>query len=343
MTSFARLFGSWGYGFSDKGGKFRSGIDFFPFGGRSYSLGFERYRDMGHRPDADYYDPITISLQALLAKDDYRDYYLRNGWTTYLSGRLRRDIFVRAQYISEEHRSVRNATDFSLFSRGRPYRQNPAVLEGDLRSVVISMRYGDEPVPLQIVSRRAIEFEIEQSSDPWFQSDFEFTRWSLRVEWHFVTFYRRYLFPATLRIVAAAGTSRGTVPPQRTFDLETRSSGIAPFGVLRGATVKEFFGDRAVTFAVEHNFRSIPFLALGIPFLYKNSVELVVHGAIAQTWIENPRAIVQTGGVLKPTEGWYSEAGFGINRILGILRIDLTWRFKKPRNIFLTGGFAVLF
>ncbi|MEE9186752.1 MAG: hypothetical protein V3U10_01835, partial [Bacteroidota bacterium] len=72
-----------------------------------------------------------------------------------------------------------------------------------------------------------------------------------------------------------------------------------------------------------------------------NSVELVIHGAIAQTWVEDFKA--RQRDILKPTKGWYSEAGFGINRIFGILRLDLTWRLKDPQNLFVTGSAAVLY
>ena len=338
---FARLHGSWGYGFADERGKYRIGIETFPFRSQLLSVGFERYREVANRPDASYYDALTISLQSLLVKDDYRDYYLRKGWMASITGHPIKSLLVSGQYTSESHHSMTTATDFSLFARGSTYRANPPVLEGELHSLRFSVRYGDEPVPLQLLSRRAIEIDLEQSDDSWFNSDFNFTRFSARVEWKVETLFRRYLFPATLRFSVAAGTSRGTLPPQRSFDLETRSSGEAPFGVLRGASAKEFSGDRSLTVAIEHNFRSVPFLALGVPFLYKNSVELVIHGAIAQTWVEDFKA--RQRDILKPTKGWYSEAGFGINRIFGILRMDLTWRLRDPQNLFITGSAAVLY
>jgi hypothetical protein len=96
--------------------------------------------------------------------------------------------------------------------------------------------------------------------------------------------------------------------------------------------VKEFAGDRFVSLSVEHNFRSIPFLFLNIPFLYRNSIELIVHGTVAQTWSSSTLPFGRT------TDGWYSEAGLGISRLFGFFRMDVSYRFMQPRGFFLTFG-----
>jgi len=82
---------------------------------------------------------------------------------------------------------------------------------------------------------------------------------------------------------------------------------------------------------VEHNFRSIPFLALGIPFLYESSIELIIHGGAARIW---------GAPVALTAESWYGEAGVGINRIFEVLRADFTWRLSSPRSFAFTIGIA---
>jgi hypothetical protein len=133
----------------------------------------------------------------------------------------------------------------------------------------------------------------------------------------------------TFRI--AGGLSRGTLPLQRAFSLESASSGIGPMGVMRGMEVKEFGGTEYFAFNVEHNFRSLPFLALDIPFLYERSIELVLHSGIARTWTRLPLPLVETGG-------WYAEAGVGVNRLFDILRADCTWRLTGPTAFRFTLG-----
>lgn len=105
---------------------------------------------------------------------------------------------------------------------------------------------------------------------------------------------------------------------------------------LRGnrGRVKEFSGHRFILLSVEHNFRNTPLLMTGIPFLYKSGIELIVHGTAACTWASSPLPFGLT------TNGWHTEAGFGISRILGLFRLDYTYRFTKPRNSFVSLGVA---
>jgi hypothetical protein len=104
---------------------------------------------------------------------------------------------------------------------------------------------------------------------------------------------------------------------------------------MRAMTVKEFGGNSYLAINAEHNFRSVPFLALGIPFLYKNNIELILHGGVARSW--------NTGGLpLQATDALYSEIGMGMSRIFDILRMDVTWRLSSPRDFRFTLALAQL-
>lgn len=101
-------------------------------------------------------------------------------------------------------------------------------------------------------------------------------------------------------------------------------------GTVKGWTTdiktKEFTGEQMFVLRLEQNFRSIPFLALNIPFLYKNFIEIITHASVAHSWTQSGRI----GVYAKPTNGWYTEGGIGVSRILGLLRFDLTRRFHNP-------------
>jgi hypothetical protein len=133
-----------------------------------------------------------------------------------------------------------------------------------------------------------------------------------------------------LRFNLEFGTSTGQLPPQRIFSLESRLSGVAQFGTLYGSDVKEFRGDKYVTFNLEHNFRNLPFILLGIPFLYKHNIEFTTHASFAQMW----------KGAAPVIPDWYSEAGIGLSRILDFLRADVTYRITEPKRFVFTLGIA---
>ena len=331
------LFGTAGYGFSDKRGKYSLGVGRYVSSGRRYKVEVEGYRGFSNVPDEAYYDPLVIAFAAALNKSDYRDYFYANGWRGSFEGRPLNLFSFRIEYRNEDERTATNTTDFSIFDRSKAFRQNPPIAEGEMRNVKALFRYGEDPVPFGLVTQNSAEVEVEHSSPGLLASSFDFTRVIFRGEARITTFASRLLFPPTLNIKLTAGTSSGTLPPQRLFSLESRCDDLGPFGVLRTGDVKEFAGDRFVSLSVEQNFRSTPFLLLDIPYLYRSSIELILHGTVAQTWSSSMLFFGKT------TNGWYSEVGIGVSRLLSLFRLDVSYRFMQPRGFFVTFGVAQIF
>jgi Family of unknown function (DUF5686)/CarboxypepD_reg-like domain len=319
-----------GYGISDKIFKWRVGAA-YPLDARDrYELGAEGFRDISHFPDGGFYPTILTSVFSLFGRNDYRDYYMTYGWRAYIDAKPSERLSISLGYLSERENTAVEHTDFNIISFGHKYRPNPAITDGQMRSVELDLRYGDEKVPLGLVPVDAVELSAEYSSPSILRSDFHFGRYSLTASYFFPTFLRSYLFPPQLQLMLAAGTSTGTLPPQRDFVLDSQLGRFAPFGVLRTAYPREFIGDRFVLLTVEHNFRNVPFLALGVPFLYRSGMEVLVDGAAGQSWLNG----------VSTTNGWYYEAGFGIGKIFGLIRADLTYRISKPNNLFFSLGIS---
>ena len=220
-------------------------------------------------------------------------------------------------------------TDYGFFTGVQEFRENPAAGHGgQFRSIQVEIALGRKPEPLDIVSRDELRFLAELSAPEIGGSDFDFVRCQVVGTLNIPTFGDRYFSPPGFRFRLAAGTS-DRPPRQRVFSLESSSSGFGPFGVMRGMRVKEFFGREYVALNIEHNFRSILFLWLDIPFLYKNNIEFVAHGGLARSGGDVPTSL--HGGYLPTTNGWYSEIGFGISRIFELIRCDFTWRLSSPK------------
>ncbi|MBI5476349.1 MAG: carboxypeptidase-like regulatory domain-containing protein [Ignavibacteriales bacterium] len=333
VMKYLSLEGSAGYGFSDNRFKYQLGVGIFPLANRKIKIGADVYSRLDNVPDEGYYSPFAISLMALIDKNDYRDYYLAKGWRSYISYDPIRKLSGTISFIGEKEFSMHNTANRGLFSNQKPFRTNPPITEGKLNSVNIDFRFGDREAPLDIVPRDAIEFGYEYSSENLFNSDFNFSRLYTTLNYSFGTFAQSLLLSPVLKVRVSSGLSTGTLPPQRMFVPDSRSSGYAPFGVLKGGGVKEFYGDKFVMINLEHNFRSTPFLALNIPFLYRNGIELILNGSFAQTWV----------GKTSSSHGWYSEAGIGISRIFDIIRTDFTYRFNDPQRFYFTLSVASIF
>jgi hypothetical protein len=334
FSSDLTLTGSGGYGFSDQKPKFRLGASFFLDAARKWKIGAEGYKGIDHIPDEGYYPSFVIALASVLNKSDYRDYHYVRGWRAFVEAKPLWRLSLRMEYKNEDESTAVNGTGFSVFEKNTLFRLNPPIQDGTMRSLNVMMHYGDERAPFGLVPATFAELEIEHSNPNFLSSSYDFTRAMVRGEARINTYSSRLLFPPTLNIKLTAGLATGSVPPQRIFSLESRYDGVGPLGVLRGGGVKEFSGQRFVAVTIEHNFRSTPFLMLNIPYLYRNSIEVILYGTAAQTWSSKTLPFGVT------TNGWYSEAGIGISRILTLFRFDVTYRIARPRALFLSVGVA---
>jgi len=324
---------SLGYGFSDTTVGYNIGATIFANTKRTLGFGFDLFQHVAHIPNDEYYGHLFNSLTSLIDKNDYNDYYMTKGWRAFTVYKPIRTLSAELSYGIEQQSSMSNNSDYTFFAKSKVFRANPFISDGTLNSIKLGIRLGAEPIPLGLISQNRLGFDIEHSSPSFTGGDFDFTRYHAMLEWNMNTFGRNLLFPPRLSLKLSAGTSSGSLPLQRAFVIDSRSSGYAPFGVLHGSGVKEFSGDRYVMLNIEHNFRSVPFLAMNIPFLYKNSIELITFASVAQTW----------NGSTSLIDGWYTEAGIGINRIFDVIRADFTYRFTDPKQFYFTLSVANLF
>ncbi len=319
-----------GYGFSNKRVQYGISVAVQPDPKGPLTVGVEAYRRTAHSPDGGYYGPEINSVAALFGKTDYFDYHSAEGYSAWVEYAPGRRFLSKISFVSQEERSMPVATDFSLTSNDWAFRPNPAIDEGTRRSLGINLRFGLKREALDIVTNNNVELAAEFSSPEIFSSDFDYSRVSTLLTYTIPLFGKDLLFPASVRFRAFAGKGFGHLPPQLSFSADTRLTAFGPFGTLRTGLVREYTGDAVVAVSVEQNFRSLPFLALDIPFLYRNGVEFIVHGAFARSWM----------GDIPTHEGWHAEAGIGFSRILDLIRIDLTYRFRDPARFYLTIGVA---
>jgi len=331
------LRGGAAYGFSDKKTKYYGGLTFAPDDEGRWETGFDYARVLKVIPEQGYYGDLFNSLTSLVARNDYRDYYYSNGWSLFVDFEPTREFRTRLTYRQEDHQSAVANTDYGFIRGFQEFRTNPVIHEGKFRSFQLALRLGREPVPLDIVSANTVEFVVEASPSGFAGNQFSFLRSEVIGTVGIETFGGRFLSSPGFRIRLAAGAGSGDLPRQRAFALESASSGVGPFGVMRGMRVKEFYGSEYVALNIEHNFRSLPFLALDIPFLYRNNIEFILHGGIARSWDTNSMVPLVT------TDGLYGELGFGISRIFELVRTDFTWRLTKPYLFHFTVAVANLF
>ncbi len=347
LTPYTRLYGSLGYGLSDESWKYSVGTVLYPAKERIIGIGAEIYNKTAPIPGEHHFGSLAVSSAALFDKNDYLDYYFTDGWRSFLEFNIRRrpqhgrhTTRIELGYTDETHSAMEKNTDFSIFFQSRSFRENPVIDEAHLRSFTLHAERKPSSSFFMLPTGFRWETSLEHTSPSLTGGDFDFTRFFATIQGRINTMYQRHALSPYLSYFIAGGISSGTIPVQRFFELDSDLSGFATVGTLRGIGTKEFAGDQFLQFSLEHNFRRIPFLALGIPFLYEMGLEFLVHGSIARSWT---RMIPETEYYLpRETGGWYTEFGIGLGKIFELFRIDLTWRALKPQGFHVTFGISDL-
>lgn len=128
------VFGSAGYAFAAKELEYQIGLEQGFTRDARFALGVEYHR-LIDSPDKWIIGDEENSLAAAFLKEDFMDYYLREGGSVYLTQRLFDDLQFKAAYTVEALDSLERNASWALFGKGKKFRDNPAMDAGDLKSV----------------------------------------------------------------------------------------------------------------------------------------------------------------------------------------------------------------
>jgi|GEM_PF-510170 len=294
------------------------------------SLAF--YDRLARSPHAGFYPGFLNSVTTLFFKDDYFDYHRARGigvrienllWRSYGSSF---DLVLHASMA--RHTSLPVVTNWSVSSRDDPSRPNPPVSIENARwtRYGATLTVGEPESPAGVATARGVRLSLERGSTPAAGGRDYFSVQGV-ASYAIMTFTNRYLFSPQLIVRAAGGWSSGDLPRELLFGPVNALGFYGPFGALHGAAHRELAGQRYWVVTAEHNFRNQPFMALGLRRLAETGLEVIVHGAVAQT---------RRAGTTLPAAGPYTELGCGLGRIWDIFRIDVTRRFSSPAGWYLT-------
>ncbi len=332
-----------GYGLADRRIKYSAGVEQSLESGKTWSIGGEIYRTLAYREGEEFIPRGDITWYALLGKNDPVDYYDRTGWSPFVRSKPLEPLLLELRYNDERDRSVTVNSDFSLFSRKEVYRPNPPVVHGDLRSIVFTLAYdtrkyfdmGFVEEPDNTKNSLSVMVQVERSDKDILNSDFQFIRCTGSTHGHVSTFSS-----GALDLYLRGEYAFETLPPQRIFDLYGSTSSLSHEGSLRTIVNRDYAGDRLATVLLEHNFGSLPFRTIGVPLL--GSTDLILSVGGAWTGLSEESKTVQTVP-LRTTRNAITEAGFGLNRLFSLFRLDFTWRLteRTGNNFAVTLGSAM--
>jgi hypothetical protein len=186
-------------------------------------------------------DNIENSIMLLVAHQDWRDYFEREGVGAYLSWRVPDFSTVSVQMHDDEYRSLKAAGHVaSWFRREKPLRDNPAIDDGRVRSAIVRL---ERLAHNTHRSRGGLYhwIEVERAGNG-LGGDFDYTR-----AFADVRSIVRLTPSGTLALRMVGGTRLdGEVPLQRQFV-------IGGVDGLRGHEFGAFHGDRMAMGQAEYS------------------------------------------------------------------------------------------
>ena len=290
-----------------------------------------------------YVEPDANSLVALALGEDYFDYARRQGVWAWAEGRrdaaLQPSVLLTASYDDYDPAAVE--TRYTLLNRALP-PDNARVEDRDLWTLGARLRLGEPSggLPGSVAGHRGLTVRVEGGRQPASDSGLDATAYG-RAEgdarWSLPTVLRRRLVAPTLHLRLAAGAASADLPLQRAFGVDGQFAGLAPFGALRARTGRLTLARRYALVAWEHDFRSVPFEAVGWRGAAPLGLSLQVHGAHA--WADRaPGALFVEPSVVHHEVG----ASLGLGYTVPV-RLDATYRLTDGPGLVFGFGLARLF
>jgi len=295
------------------------------------SIGFDAKTET--RYNSDLFKKELLSTMPLFGFSDYFDYYRKEGvWlgTAYALKGYGRTMNARFRY--ENHKSIDFKTSYDIVGASMIQRINPPINEGTLSSISLSYESGEGAEALGVIGADNVKIEVEQALEL-LNSDWTFTRFNIDIYRRYSTFYKRRFIPNSLDLRLSAGTFIGDLPVQKNGTIDASLGYFTPFGAFKSKRYIPYEGASFVAIQAEHNFRSTPFEALGIPNAAKNGLSLIIFSGFGRTWIpESQKDFFRSeiGFVPSNSKEFHSEIGVSLSNIFSLFRIDVAYRIDEP-------------
>lgn len=233
---------------------------------------------------------------------------------------------------TENHKTATKNLVKTIVSNGSGYRLNPEIVEGkyNILGGEINLNYNRQ----RKISDVGLHFNYELSRKE-FGSILDYER-------YYGEFY--FQFPTmplwNLSVQSTFGYSKGDLPNQKYFALESGPAIITVPGSFRTIRQKEFYGDRFFTVNFEHNFGEIFPGLFRIPSVSSFGLEFILMANVGYTDFtenslkRNKENIYEYNYTANTDDLYFYEFGLGLNKLFLFFRFDLAFRLsqiEKPR------------
>ncbi len=336
------------YGFSDKRFKTNFNASYLLGNYRTYKISFNAFNKLNILfANSDSYNELTSTILALVAKEDFRDYYYSKGFNFNLSGEVFPVLSLSGGFSNQTDNNAFRNTEFSLFAKDRSFRSNPSIFETKVNSLNFGFHFDFRNYIEDGFFRRRISQgksyftfggNINYSDKNLLSSDVNFKTYELNANAYINTFNNAWLY-----LKAFGMYTQGSLPYQMLYSLPGNIDLTAQDFTFRTLNVNEILGSRVVTLYLNHYWGDEIFRLLKIPVIKDWQLQLNTYVNIAYSNINNESNIISPYPI-KTFKHPFIEAGFGIGQVLLPIELDFTWRLNyRSENAFRIGINSFIF
>jgi hypothetical protein len=329
-----------GYGIDDREWKFSGSAAVSILESQSVSLSGSIFNRLGNiDEERDFWGAGNTTLASLLVKYDYKDYFLTKGWSIGAHADPLRLFPLSATLSHQTYRDAVKKSDWSIIHPTWKYRDNPRIDPGTITSVEATASFDNRDFIDNAgnLRRFGARNHIPSITVGWNRAElktesFTFVTASAALNG---TFDLGSLGNTKYRISAAF--TDGKLPVQRLLNLPGSVNYIAQDRRFRTLDFREFGGDRRAIVFIEHDFSDQLFRWLRLPFLETSGWGLLLFGNAGWTSMTEDTRLLQTVEV-RETDTPFFEAGFALERIFLLFRLECAWRlnhWREGRNFFI--------
>jgi hypothetical protein len=260
------------------------------------------------------------------------DFILFSPWYDFYQ---ERGIGIAARYINGsfhalvEARQSKQELMQTITTIDGDSRSNLAINNGEYRTLRTALAWNFwQPLPEPIYSEGTTQcgVRINVTLGQKTQTAVNYTKAESTVYCVQPTFATGYA-PMYFELLLSGGWSSVATPVQEQFFLQQRYQFTGHPADFFSVPTRSFGGGQYISLRAEHNFSDWCWRVLGLPTYKGRGVELIAHGGMARyDNAINTNSPSDKESVLT-TQGWYTEAGFGVGRIPTFLIDVLTLRF----------------
>lgn len=258
------------------------------------------------------------SANVLIGFDDQFNYYHARGFRIGMNNRFAKNISSSIGLVFEKQEFLPELKYQSFFAPNRTVKPNPTIVEGSDSKISFNILLGKNPHEYQPMLQDGLIAQLD-FSNPFLGSHFNYKRVRIISQFTTSTIYKE-LFSSPYFVFGVEGAAvLGEYGPQHTITPNTALNIYSPFLTFKGLAPYEYIGDKLIAFHIEHNWRTIPYQAIGIDFLTDQYIDIITGFSILKMW--NESSFFRNQSVDKI----YWEGYLSFGKILGAFRIDFSY------------------